>query len=40
MVMNFYEKAGDVLPLMVAWNGEISRFLAREPKHNVLAVTY
>ncbi len=38
--MNLYQRAGEVLPLIVAWNGEMQRFIAREPKEQILAVTY
>jgi hypothetical protein len=38
--MNFSEKTAELLPLVLLWNGEIQRFLAREPSQKQLAVTY
>jgi hypothetical protein len=39
-VMNFYEKAGELLPLVMAWNSDVAAFLKREPAEKTLAVTY
>lgn len=38
--MNFYQKAGELLPLVMAWNSDVAAFLKREPAAKTLAVTY
>ncbi len=38
--MNFYEKAWELLPLVMAWNSDVAAFLKREPAERTLAVTY
>ncbi|KKW32145.1 MAG: hypothetical protein UY77_C0034G0020 [Candidatus Uhrbacteria bacterium GW2011_GWA2_53_10] len=38
--MNFWEKAKDLMPVVMAWNSEVAAFLRREPAPRTLAVTY
>lgn len=40
MVMNFSENTAELLPLVLSWNNEMQRFLAREPTERQLVVTY
>jgi hypothetical protein len=40
MIMNFYERAGELLPHIMVWNSEIKQFFARDPESKGLAVTY